>query len=96
MALGSKPTRSAVLTFVKVAYTFHEAFDALLDSYQRIGEHIPLLAQYEDYFRNHPQMTQVLRLIYEDILKFHFKAMKYFKKRSICSQVPELSLLPYS
>lgn len=69
---------------MKVASTFHEAFDALLDAYQRIGEHMPLLAQYEDYFRNHPQMTRVLRLMYEDILKFHFKAMKYFQKRSMC------------
>ncbi|EUC34823.1 hypothetical protein COCCADRAFT_92467 [Bipolaris zeicola 26-R-13] len=72
---------SAILAFVWVASTFHEAFDALLDAYQRIGEHMPLLAQYEDYFRNHPQMTRVLRLMYEDILKFHFKAMKYFQKR---------------
>jgi hypothetical protein len=88
MTLGSKPTSSGVLTFVKVACTFHEAFDALLDSYQRIGEHIPLLAQYEGYFRNHPQMTRVLRLMYEDILKFHFKAMKYFKKRSMFSYFP--------
>ncbi|EMD96161.1 hypothetical protein COCC4DRAFT_55683 [Bipolaris maydis ATCC 48331] len=72
---------SEILAFVWIASTFHEAFDALLDAYQRIGEHMPLLAQYEGYFRNHPQMTRVLRLMYEDILKFHFKAMKYFQKR---------------
>ncbi|EMD69111.1 hypothetical protein COCSADRAFT_130498 [Bipolaris sorokiniana ND90Pr] len=65
---------SAILAFVW-------AFDALLDAYQRIGEHMPLLAQYEDYFRNHPHMTRVLQLMYEDILKFHLKAMKYFQKR---------------
>lgn len=68
---------------MKIASTFHEAFDALLDAYQRIGEHMPLLAQYEDYFRNHPHMTRVLQLMYEDILKFHLKAMKYFQKRSM-------------
>jgi hypothetical protein len=53
-----------------------------MDAYQRIGEHIPLLGQYEKYFRDQPQMFQLLRLIYEDILDFHWKAMKYFKKRS--------------
>jgi hypothetical protein len=53
-----------------------------MDAYQRIGEHIPLLGQYESYFRNQPQMFQLLRLIYEDILDFHWKAMKYFKRRS--------------
>ncbi|KAI1682859.1 hypothetical protein KJE20_07591 [Pyrenophora tritici-repentis] len=72
---------STILAFVWVACTFHEAFDALMNAYQRIGEHMPLLAQYEDYFRNHPRMFQLLRLIYEDILNFHWKAMKYFKKR---------------
>lgn len=83
---GARLPRSKVLTLAKTACTFYEAFDALLDAYQRIGEHIPLLAQYEDYFRSHPQMIRVLQLIYEDILKFHSKAMKYFHKRSESSK----------
>lgn len=61
-----------------------------MDAYQRIGEQIPLLAQYENYFRNYPQISQVLRLLYEDILNFHWKAMKYFKQRSMSA--PGLSL----
>lgn len=67
----------------KAASTFAEAFDSLLDAYQRIGEQIPLLSQYETYFSNYPIMRQVLRLQYEDILNFHWKAMKYFKQRSM-------------
>lgn len=53
-----------------------------MDAYQRIGELIPLLSQYESWFRNQPQMSRALTLIYEDILNFHWKAMKYFKQRS--------------
>ncbi|KAI8934776.1 hypothetical protein NX059_008463 [Plenodomus lindquistii] len=66
---------------LQVACTFHEAFDALMDAYQRIGEHMPLLAQYEDYFRKQPRMLKLLSLILEDILNFHWKALKYFRTR---------------
>ena len=41
-----------------------------------------LLTQYETYFRNQPDMSHALTLIYEDILSFHLKAMKFFKKKS--------------
>lgn len=54
-----------------------------MDAYQRIGEHIPMLAQYEDYFRSQPRMIQLLQMIIEDILDFHWKAMKYFQTRSM-------------
>ncbi|KAF2680111.1 hypothetical protein K458DRAFT_393383 [Lentithecium fluviatile CBS 122367] len=79
---------SQILAFVwgpmkfllQTACTFSEAFDALLDAYQQIGEHIPLLTQYEHHFRNQPHMASVLRLFYEDLLDFHWKAMRHFKK----------------
>ncbi|KAF2848794.1 hypothetical protein T440DRAFT_490948 [Plenodomus tracheiphilus IPT5] len=48
---------------------------------QRIGERFPLLAQYEDYVRNQPRMLQLLTLILEDILNFHWRALKYFRTR---------------
>ncbi|KAH7090600.1 hypothetical protein FB567DRAFT_438198 [Paraphoma chrysanthemicola] len=48
---------------------------------QRIGEHLYLLTQYEAYFKNQPHMCHPLTLIYEDILNFHGKAMRFFKKR---------------
>jgi hypothetical protein len=66
----------------QAACTFSEAFDVLIDAYQRIGELIPLLSQYESLFQNHPQMSRVLSLMYEDILEFHWKAMQHFKQRS--------------
>jgi hypothetical protein len=67
---------------LQVACTFSEAFDVLLDAYERIGDQIPLLTQYEDYFRKEPRMSRVLGLLYEDILEFHWKAMRYFKQKS--------------
>ena len=67
---------------LQTACAFHEAFDSLLDAYQRIGEQIPLLTQYEHIFTSHPHMVQVLRLFYHDILDFHWKALRFFKQRS--------------
>ncbi|KAH0537608.1 hypothetical protein FGG08_005600 [Glutinoglossum americanum] len=72
---------SEILAFVWVANTFADAFDALLDAYQDIGESIPLFAQYESLFKNNPYMYTVLELIYVDILEFHRKALGYFKQR---------------
>jgi hypothetical protein len=66
---------------LQTACTFHEAFEALIDAYGRIGEHLPLMTQYEQHFRNSSHMALVLRYLYEDILDFHWKAMRYFKKR---------------
>lgn len=65
-----------------MASTFYEAFDTLLEAYRRIGEHIYLLKQYELYFRQRPDMCNPLMLLYEDILEFHSKALKFFEKRS--------------
>jgi hypothetical protein len=68
-----------------VACTFHEAFDALLEAYKRIGEHIPLLKQYEDCSSNTSHMRELSTLFYEDVLQFHRKAMQYFKQKSECT-----------
>jgi hypothetical protein len=51
--------------------------------YQAIGEPLPLLAQYQTLFQVNPYMRRVLEFIYTDILKFHAKALKYFKQKSM-------------
>lgn len=63
-----------------------DAFDALLDAYARIGESLPLLAAVEDLFshRSHEEVEQILANVYEDILKFHSRAIRFFQQRSIC------------
>lgn len=64
-----------------MASSYAEAFDALLDAYQQIGENIPLLSQYQALFERNPHMRKVLEMIYADILRFHEKALKYFRQR---------------
>jgi hypothetical protein len=63
----------------QISNTCAEAFTALLDVYEHIGETLPLLLQYQNLFRAEPHMVTVLSLIYEDILKFHRLALRYFQ-----------------
>ncbi|PMD12225.1 hypothetical protein NA56DRAFT_756767 [Hyaloscypha hepaticicola] len=67
---------------LQTASAYTEAFDALLDAYQQIGESLPLLSQYQALFQRNPSMRKVLALIYSDILEFHKKALKYFRQRT--------------
>lgn len=59
-----------------------DAFETLLEAYQQIGEHMPLLKQYEELFHHSPHMQAVLSLIYIDILEFHRYSVRRLKDTS--------------
>ncbi|KAF1829385.1 C2H2 domain-containing protein [Decorospora gaudefroyi] len=63
------------------ASTFTDSFEILLDAYERIGEQLPLLSEYDSLFHTSPHMIGALELIYIDILEFHQQAMKFFSGR---------------
>ncbi|KAF4976357.1 hypothetical protein FZEAL_6955 [Fusarium zealandicum] len=63
------------------ASNYVDAFDSLLDTYQQIGEQIPLLKSYEELFSQHTHMQSLLVMIYQDILTFHAKALRYFRQQ---------------
>lgn len=69
----------------QVASSYQKAFQELVNTYESLGDSIPLLLQYQELFRTKPHMTRVLSLMYEDILNFHRLAMKYFQQRRTCS-----------
>ncbi|TID18364.1 C2H2 and C2HC zinc finger [Venturia nashicola] len=73
LALVWGPMRFMLLA----ASSFTEDFDILLDAYENIGAHIPFLEKYRELFQ-HDDMKKVLALIYEDIIEFHSKALRYF------------------
>ncbi|XTI89154.1 hypothetical protein V2W45_1469393 [Cenococcum geophilum] len=77
---------SIFVAFIWVASAYSEAFDALLDAYEEIGNNLPLLSQYQDLLEHvrvshNPHFQRALTLIYIDILEFHKKALKYFQQR---------------
>ncbi|KAI9687323.1 MAG: hypothetical protein M1822_002366 [Bathelium mastoideum] len=67
-------------SLLQIASTHSEGFTKLLDTYEHIGEQLPLLARYEALFREKPHMVDVLSRMYEDILKFHKIALRYFQQ----------------
>ena len=71
----------ANLSPFQTARTWTDSFDILLDAYQQIGNHIPLLQQHEALFDYSPRMKEVLAFIYEDILDFHQRAIRFFSGR---------------
>lgn len=65
----------------QVASTFAEAFNALLDAYQRIYESLPSLEKYQTLFAHDALVERALEAIFTDIFDFHAKALKYFRGR---------------
>ncbi|OJD34180.1 zinc finger protein [Diplodia corticola] len=65
-----------------VAGSHADALNMLLEAYQQIGEHMPLLPQYESLTISGLYLHQVLGFLYTDILEFHCKALKHFRQRA--------------
>jgi hypothetical protein len=60
------------------------SFEVIVDAYRQIGEHMPLLEQYKDFFSANTHMRHVLALIYADILMFQGRAIRLFTGRGTC------------
>ncbi|KAL9136526.1 MAG: hypothetical protein Q9175_002271 [Cornicularia normoerica] len=73
-----------ILAFIWVASRVSDAFDSLLDAYARIGESLPVFAAVDTLFSNYGEhhAHQILANVYEDILKFHGRAVDFFKQRT--------------
>ncbi|KAI3572907.1 hypothetical protein IWW34DRAFT_636599 [Fusarium oxysporum f. sp. albedinis] len=71
---------SEFLAFIWVTSNLSDAFDSLLDTYQQIGEQIPLLESYKSLFSENSFMKSLLVMIYEDITSFHIMALRYFRQ----------------
>ena len=65
---------------LQVAKNHAQAFGALLDTYQEIGQTLPLLYRYEDVFRQCPDVKIALVCVYQEILEFHFEGIKFFQR----------------
>ncbi|EWG35919.1 hypothetical protein FVEG_00106 [Fusarium verticillioides 7600] len=56
-----------------------KAFDELVGLYEKFGEALPLLQQYEDFFRTRPYKVKILVLIYKELTTFHQNALECFQ-----------------
>ena len=74
----------------KVASNYTDAFDLLLDAYKDIGNNLPQFEKYAQLFGDRPSVRKVLVEVYEGILRFHKRAMGFFRKSGL--SVPSLIL----
>ncbi|KAJ4283695.1 hypothetical protein NW764_001253 [Fusarium oxysporum] len=56
-----------------------KAFDELVGLYQKVGEALPLLQQYENFFHTKPYKVKILVLIYKEIATFHRITLECFQ-----------------
>lgn len=65
---------------LEMANNHIHAFDKLLDTYEEIGRALPLLHQYEELFRESSHVYIALVNVYQEILEFHWEAIRCFRK----------------
>jgi hypothetical protein len=58
--------------------------------YEEIGDSLPLFKQYIALFEDKslPHMHRILEMVFLDILEFHDKAYRYFKRPSKAYSLP--------
>jgi hypothetical protein len=73
----SLPTADMTL---QISADYLGAFEKLIAAYGRIAENLPRFDLLSDAFKDSPDFQQMLAIVYSDILEFHRKAYKFFKK----------------
>ena len=57
------------------------ALEKLIEAYVMIGEAMPRFDRLTEAFKSDPQFLQVMGYFYEDLLEFHRRAYRYFRRR---------------
>ena len=50
----------------------------ILDAYEKLGQELPLLLEYQRIFENDQSAQEILVKIFADVLEFHHNAIKFF------------------
>ncbi|KAL9043378.1 MAG: hypothetical protein Q9214_003434, partial [Letrouitia sp. 1 TL-2023] len=68
---------------LQIASRLVDAFDLLLDAYARIGESLPVIAGVDSLFslQSNDPVQGILTSTYDDILKFHTRAVAFFRQK---------------
>ena len=69
------------LNISQLAVDFVSSFDKLIGAYARIAENLPRFDRLSVTFQGTSDFQQVLAMVYSDILEFHRRAYKFFRRR---------------
>ena len=67
----------------KIARNSVDHLDMVLDAWEKIAEAMPMLIEYQDIFKEHVSLQEVLVEIFADVLEFHQHAIKFFSGRGM-------------
>ncbi|KAH8587407.1 hypothetical protein B0O99DRAFT_733524 [Bisporella sp. PMI_857] len=67
---------------LQLASEYNDIFDKLLDAYCQIAEAMPQFDRLQVSFCNDASFQAVLAMVYTDILEFHQRAYKFFRRRA--------------
>ncbi|KAL9116701.1 MAG: hypothetical protein Q9187_006774, partial [Circinaria calcarea] len=67
---------------LQLASNYADVFDRLVTAYVQISENLPRLDRFEKVFPKNIEFQNVLALVYADILEFHRRAYKFFRRRA--------------
>lgn len=70
-----------LISVSKLANEYSNVLDSLLNAYAQIADTMPDFSRIGSVFQDTPTVREVLALIYEDILEFHRRAYKFFRRR---------------
>lgn len=70
-----------MLRVSQLSSDFLSSFDKLIAAYARIAENLPRFDRLSTTFATSPDFHQVLAMVYTDILEFHRRAYKFFRRR---------------
>lgn len=66
---------------MQLASEYTSIFEKLVTAYAQIAEALPRFDRFEEAFRGNPAFQDVLAVVYADILEFHRRAYKFFRRR---------------
>lgn len=62
----------------EAASTFRDSFNPLIDTYEQLGETLPMRREYEKLLQRRDVMVRILTNICKDILDVHHAALRRF------------------
>ncbi len=66
---------------LQIAQGHISSLERLIDAYAMIGEAMPRFQKLSSAFKDDAEFLQVMAHFYEDILEFHRRAYKFFRRR---------------
>ena len=69
----------------QVASNYFDGYDKLLDAFHEIGSCLPQFHDIADIYQGSDTIANYLALLYEEIIEFHYQAMRFFRRTSITS-----------